>query len=86
MDETKVKEATNKEPELTEQEQYRKDRQKRRETFLKVWEPHPERHKFGRKVGRNEICPCDKGQRFNIKFKKCCGDPITVTSMFGEAI
>eukprot|EP01130_Rhizamoeba_saxonica_P015848 TRINITY_DN7184_c0_g1_i1.p1 TRINITY_DN7184_c0_g1~~TRINITY_DN7184_c0_g1_i1.p1 ORF type:complete len:143 (-),score=11.84 TRINITY_DN7184_c0_g1_i1:67-450(-) len=26
---------------------------------------------FGRKVGRNEKCPCSSGK----KYKKCCGDP-----------
>jgi len=25
------------------------------------------------KISRNEICPCDNGQKLNIKYKKCCG-------------
>lgn len=27
------------------------------------------KNRFGRKIGRNELCPCDSGK----KFKKCCG-------------
>ncbi len=33
--------------------------------------PVDPRVEFGRKVGRNEPCPCGSGK----KFKRCCGSP-----------
>jgi uncharacterized protein YecA (UPF0149 family) len=55
--------------ELTPEERTAKEKAAKRKAFLDNWEPHPERRVFGRKVGRNEKCPCDSG----LKFKHCHG-------------